>query len=602
MSEQLNEVLERFKSKLNYREIDRTALDISRAAAAGSLGDKNYSEWALITDDPLVIVNYTKTFITTLASKLSSAPFRPDNDELNEVCLSVRLNSILTDQYKTVLEDGYSFLGIGLSDDKPVVNTIDARYIMFNGNEPTLKDATEIIVFEVLPKGEDEDFISDFPAGYVEYDNSSEKVRTSHYHFVNGVVTLDVYEEGIPDVKSYEIQSLDRLPIVRFFGEKFELEDKRFHYRGLYYQMAGIIKATALAATKIQTRVATSDDANYIVGSDVIANNKHTWQNAGVRITDPYDVNENYIKDPVQPIQHDNQFLIQALDTWKQVTSDMLGPVVQSGSEAVTREEVLARSEVRDAIANTYLSNLTDSVAEVYRIINMLVFGKNDRIIVQGGFLEAAQRNRTMQELSTVYNLAKESGLNAQGFVLEIVANSNLPYSVKQRAGQLLMSDPYASPVVAQLKQQLQQSQTTIQNMQQQMVLLKTQATQRLERQAEWVASQERIKYGELQFKQWQQENKDTQEARMEVLRTLLQAGDSAGALAMLNTIQVEDPPVLSEPSTQNIMRQSTETTLGPYQQTIQQLAQQPPMPQLQQQQQSQQPAVQPNNAQGGVQ
>lgn len=562
MSEQLNTILERFKSKLNYREIDRTALDISRAAAAGNLGDRNYSEWALITDDPLVIVNYTKTFITTLASKLASAPFRPDDDALNELCLSIKLNSIFTEQYKCVLEDGYSFLGIGYDGKKPVVTPIDARYIMYNGNEPTLKDSTEMIVFEILPRSSDEDFISDFPAGYIEYDNSSEKIRTSHYHFVDGHVQLDIYEEGNDEVQTYTIDGVDRIPIVRFYGEKFELEDKRYHYRGLYYQMAGIIKATALAATKIQTRVAASDDANYIVSSDAIANNKHSWQNAGVHTIDNFDANGDPIKDPVIPVQHDNQFLIQALETWKNTTSDMLGPVVQSGSEAVTREEVIARSEVRDAIANTYLTNIACSIGEVYRIIKSMTTGDTSNVMVQGGFLEAQQNTQMVSEITGIYNLAKDSGLNAQGFVLEIVANCNLPYNVKQRAGQLLMTDPYASPMVKQLQGQLQQAQQTIGNMQQQMAILRTQASQRLERQAEWVAAQERIKRGEIQFKQWQQENKDTQEARMEVLRKLLEAGDTIGALSMLNTIQQIDRPVLADPMSQALMDQHTGETI----------------------------------------
>lgn len=567
MSETLEQILERFKSKLSYREQDRKALDISRAAAAGSLGDRDYSEWALIDNDPLVIINYVKTFITTLASKLSSAPFRPEDDALNEVMIQMRINNLFTELYQMTLSDGYSFLGLGLDNGKPIADIVDARSIMHNGNDPTLRDATELVVFEVLPKSQDDNFISHFPAGYVEFDDNAEKVRTSYYYKKGGVINLDIYEEGKEKPQHFVIPNIDRIPVVRFYGEKFELQDKRYHYRGLYYQLAGVIKATALAATKVQTRVAMSDDDNYIASADAISNHKGQWRNSGVKECDMIDANGEPIKDPIIPIQHDNGFLLQALDMWKNVTSDMLGPVVQSSSEAVTREEVLARNEVRDAIANTYLSNMTNSIAEVYRIINMMLNGISAPVVVQGGFLESEKRAKTMQQITGIYNLAKESGLNAQGFIFEILANSELPMEMKERTGQLLMQDPFASPKVMELTKQLQASQQTIQQQSQQITQLRIMASQRMERQAEYTAMLERVKRFELMFKQWQQENKDTQEARMEVLRRLLDNGDVAGATAMLQAIQQSDAPVLAQPETQYQMNDATVDTMEQYQQ-----------------------------------
>lgn len=563
MSEQLNRILENFKSKLSYREQDKRALDLSRAAATGSLGEKEYSEWALISNDPLVVINYVKTFITTLASKLAAAPFRPADDKLNDLMLSIRINSKFVELYKMTLADGYAFLGLGIQNGQPIANIIDARSIMFNGTDPTLKDATELIVFEILPKSQDDDFITDFPTGYVDYDPENEKVKTSYYYIKNGIVNLDVYVDGVAEPSHYEIPNVDRIPVVRFYGEKFELTDKRYHYRGLYYQMAGIIKATALAATKLQIRTAMSDDDNYIVASDAIANNKGTWRNSGVKTIDNYDANGNQISTPVIPISHDNGFLLQALETWKNVTSDMLGPVVQSSSEAITREEVIARNEVRDAIANTYLANIADSISEVYRVINAMVSGNTNTVIVQGGFIESAQRGKLLNDITNIYQLAKASGLNTQGFIFEILASSDLPMNMRQRLGQLMMQDPFNSPAVQQLKAKLDAANATIRQQTNTITQLRIMASQRLERQAEFVASQERIKRFETMFKQWQQENKDTQEARMEILRKLLDTGDFAGAMAMLQAINKMDVPVLSSPVTQMQMEQANEAIKG---------------------------------------
>ena len=565
MSEKLNTILERFKSKLSYRDQDKEALDISRAAASGNLNDKNMAEYAMISNDPIVTINYVRTFITVLASKLSQEPTRPQDDKLNELVINMRLNSRFTELYKSTLGDGYAFLGFGLDNGQPIANIIDARSIMYNGDDPTLKDATEVIVFEVLPREATDTYISDFPSGYVEFDTQVEKVRTYRYLKNKGRVTIETYEEGKDDGEPIEIPNVDRIPIVRFFGEKFELSDKRYHYRGLYYQMSSLIKAIAVAATKLSTDVASYDSDNYVVDASAVANHRTQWANTGSKEIDTQNAQMQDIKMPFIQLQKDRQFLLSALNAYKSAIADQLGPVVQSGSEAVTREEVLARNEVRDAIANIYLANIADSIAESYRILQALKFGVTTPVIVQGGLLAAAQTAKTLQQLITIYNLAKESGLNAQGFVLEIVANADLPLTIRQRLGKLLLMDPYASPLVVQLKQQLQQQQQIIQNQQNRITQLQIMASQRMERQAEWVASQERIKRAELMLKQWQQENKDTQEARMEVLRRMLDVGDTVGAMALVQAIQQVDTPVLETMDTQVQMADATQDTLGAY-------------------------------------
>lgn len=551
MSETLTQILERFKSKVAYRNTDKTALDMSRAADAGNLydNDKNYAQWALISNDPLVIINYVKSFITTLSSKLASAPLRPEDDKLNEVCLGMRLNAMGVEMFRSTLADGYNFLGFGLDNDEPTCSVIDARSIMFNGNDPTLKDATEVVVFDVLPRERDDDFISEFPIDYVDFDPTEEKVRTSYYYKKGGKVNLDVYEEGKDKPTHYEFPNLDRIPVVRFYGERFELTDKRWHYRGLYYQFASIIKAATMTATKIQIRNATSDDDNYMVATDAIANSRKDWNNVGAKVFDHMDANGNQIEKPVIPIEHDNQFLVQSMELWKSIISDMLGPVVQSNSEAVTREEVIARNEVRDAIANIYLSYISNSMSECYRIVSMLKGWGDKKVIVQGGFLEETQRSKKTQEIVAMYNLAKESGLNSQGFVMQVLVSSSLDQRTKDDLAKLLLSDPFASPLVQQLKTQVQQLTLELQKAQQREAILRTMASQRLERQAEWVAAQKEIKRNELTLKQWQQEDKDTQEARMELMRSFIQKGDTAAALALLDQIKQTDPTVALNPA-----------------------------------------------------
>ena len=359
---------------------------------------------------------------------------------------------------------------------------------------------------------------------------------------------LDMYDKDPENPQSYPLGNIDRIPVVRFVGDRVELSDKRYHYRGLYFALSSVMKALAVTATKIQMRAAAEEADNYIASDAAISNYPLSWANSGVKTVDDKDGNQVPLKD-VQFIPHDNHFLIESFNLLKSVISDMLGPTVASGSEAVTREEVIARQEVKDAITNLYLTRMVDSISEVYRCIKMLMGGDNSKVIVTGGYIEACKRDKNRGDLIQVYQYAKEAGLNTQGIVIEMLGYTDLDNKTKEQLAVTFKQDPYKSPLVVQLQGQLQQSQKLIENLQRQIALLRIQATQRLERQSEAIESDERIKRLEITQKQWEQEQKQSQEARMEILRTLLQNKDYDGARLVMEAINLQDPPIIADPT-----------------------------------------------------
>lgn len=547
-------VLSKMEQRLNYRSKDLRALDLSRKAAAGTLMEGDYKEWAAINNDPMVSINYVKTFIINLSTQLNAAPMRPDDDDVYAMGVAAALCQKTREAAQNVFNDGYCYYGVGRSNGRPSIEEIDARYIIHDGIERTLKDAENVIVFSVRPLSmEEQDDMdrAELPSvgQYVEYDSDTETVVVSYYHriTVNGekMWVLDVYDTDIENPTRVVLNGLGRCPIVRFTGDSVELSDKRKHFRGLYYTFGSLQKALSLAATKVQIRAATQDDANYLLDNNSISDTRESWAGVGAREYKSQNINGTQNATPI-PIQHDNAFLVQCVNLWQNVISSMLGPVVQSGSEAVTREEVLNRNQVRDAIINYYLVPISEAYAELYRVMFSLM-GQGDRTVqMVGGLLDNIKRDKYKGELTVAYNLAKESGLNTQGIVQVITKRLDIEEEDRAYILDTYKQDPYASPVVLELKQKLTAEQELNKKMEFQIALLKGQLTTRIDRNAESVASTERIKRNELMYKQWATEQEQNQQALMEVLKFAMAQNNMPLVAQTMATIKEQSSPLLA--------------------------------------------------------
>ena len=222
----------------------------------------------------------------------------------------------------------------------------------------------------------------------------------------------------------------------------------------------------------------------------------------------------------------------------------------------VSRENVdnitkMAALEGRNGpISNTYLSRMADSIEEVYRCIQMYVTEKQpnaNKVVMLGGYIESVKRRKEKEELAGLYQLAKEGQMNTQGFVIQMLAISDLPKETKEQLAQSFDQDPFKSPQVIQLQGMVQKLNQTIQQQNTQIALLRLQATQRLERQKEFIDSTERTKRLEIAQKQWSEEQKQTQEALMAILNDCLAKSDYDGAIRVVEEIKQQSAPLISD-------------------------------------------------------
>lgn len=566
---QLQEVLNKMRGVVPYRDKDIKALNMSRSASAGKIDDPEYAEYAGISNDPWVSIDMVKTFARTFKNKLAGSPFRPRSDKMYAMGKVIKLDGKIENAVEATMNDGFDFHGVGFKNGIPLVIQFDARYVLYDGEDPTLKDCKNFVAFRIEHKSFEEmenNVYANYPSEFVRYDPTCEKVITYHYHTIEKEVPLtdkvgqpmldelgnvqteiknvwvkDTYKNYDAEPEREEIPNIDRVPVVRFTGERVELSDKRWHYRGLYWTMGSLQKALCCSATKVQTRIATEDDANWTASSASIANNAPSWDGQGVRQYDVIDVNGKPIDAPKQ-IVHDNQFLVSSFNIWKDTMQMMLNPIAISKSDAVSEEEVRARNEVRDAICNAFLRPAQEAVAEIYRLINSMYTGDNSEVEIVNGFLENEKRSKEKSEAMFIYNIAKESGLNTQGFAQLFVDKSDLDSNDKEYLLNTFKQDPMASPKVVQLNAQIQQLNNTIQQMTLENTMLKNRVADRIERNDNYIAQQERKYRSDLAFRYWQEEQKQTTNALMEVLKQAMSQGNNELAMQIVDRIMQQSP------------------------------------------------------------
>ena len=190
---------------------------------------------------------------------------------------------------------------------------------------------------------------------------------------------------------------------------------------------------------------------------------------------------------------------------------------------------------------------MADGIEEVYRCIQMYLTQDPNEVIILGGYIESVKRKKDMEALTHIYGLAKEGNLNTQGLVVQMLALEDLPIQTKQAVAASFQQDPFQSPQVIQLNQTVAKLNQTIQQQNQQIALLRLQATQRLERQKEFIDSTERTKRLQIALDQWKEEQKQTQEALMAVLNDCLSKNDYDGAIQTLEQIKYQSSPLLSD-------------------------------------------------------
>lgn len=506
-----------FDEQSTYHSRDVDDLDSARAALSGfGFDEKDKAIWGEMK--PEVTIPVLDNWINQTIVGYTSNPFglglkgtsqNKDITALRMVFDHVQESNALTDlvakEFQTVLGPGYSYLLVGsevvdteLNLQDVVIKSLDPRKVICGySDDPELDDCQVLAYYEVMSK---EQAMSKFGLEYSDIRGSGRDVL-SGFDIVEDSRTqcsvVSVYErvpEGVViskivhnTVVAQTTVPLSRIPVVRLYADDCWIE-KVCHFRGVYQKVTDLWKFANYNMSLAQFRVANAETANWIVDPKSIAQNPDEWESgsdSSVKSANTYD-GTSELRPPTQVSKETGVAeLMQAAQMTQAQIKDLLGNPIGEGKQNQTAEEVLARKATSEASVSKYLSNLKrslkslgqsilDYISICYDVPRFVgdqqipaVDTSSVTVTIDGGPLVASQRQRVMQQLMLINDMATKAGV--PGFAAKIIPvllqNADLPEKEKQFLMQA--TAPQAPQIPPEVQQAMQQKDMQIQQMQQ---------------------------------------------------------------------------------------------------------------------------------------
>lgn len=521
-----------FDDQGTYHTRDVADLDSSRAALSGfGFDEKDKEMWGEMK--PEVTIPVLDNWINQTVAGYTSNPFglglksvTQGNDltVLRAVFDHVQERNALTDlvgkEFQTVLGPGYTYLLVGSEVVDPelnlqdvVIKSLDPRKVICGYSEdPELDDCQIFAYYEVMSK---EQAMSKYGLEYNDIRGSGRDVL-SGFDIVEDSRTqcsvVSVYEMT-PDgcviskivhntVVAQSTVPLSRIPVARLYADECWIE-KVCHYRGVYQKVIDLWKFANYSMSLAQFRVANAETANWIVDPKSIAQNPEEWESgsdSSVKSASTYD-GTSELRPPTQVSKETGVTeLMSAASAVQAQIKDLLGNPIGEGKQNQTAEEVLARKATSEASVSKYLANLKrslkslgrsvlDYIAICYDVPRLLgetqipaVDTSSVEVTIDGGPLVASQRQRVLQQLLLINDMAAKAGVLGFGAKVMpvLLQNADLPEKEKQFLIQATMPGPAQIPpemqqAMAQKDQQVAQMQQAFAESQKNVAALQTQ-------------------------------------------------------------------------------------------------------------------------------
>lgn len=594
-----------FDDQSTYHSRDVDDLDSARAALSGfGFDEKDKAMWGEMK--PEVTIPVLDNWINQTVVGYTANPFglglkgTSQNKDLSVLRMvfdhiqeSNGLTDLIAEEFQTVLGPGYSFLLVGsemvdaeLNLQDVVIKSLDPRKVICGYSEdPELDDCQILAYYEVMSK---EQAMSKYGLEYNDIRGSGRDVL-SGFDVVEDSRTqcsiVSVYEmtpDGVMiskivhnTVVAQTTLNLSRIPVVRLYADDCWIE-KVCHFRGVYQKVTDLWKFANYNMSLAQFRVANAETANWVVDPKSIAQTPDEWESGSdscVKSANTYD-GTSELRPPTQVSKETGVAeLMQAAQMTQAQIKDLLGNPIGEGKQTQTAEEVLARKATSEASVSKYLANLKrslkslgrsilDYVAICYDVPRLVgdqqipaVDISSVIVTIDGGPLIASQRQRVMQQLMLINEMATKAGV--AGFTAKvlpvILQNADLPEEEKQFLIQSAMPQGAQIPPevqqtlaekdaqTAQLQQALAESQKNVAALQQALYEMEQDSKAILLKAQMEIESRERIEMMKLQAQGMTLDKELMAESKIQTQKLMLEY-QKAMTKANIEAAKIEQP------------------------------------------------------------
>lgn len=304
----------------------------------------------------------------------------------------------------------------------------------------------------------------------------------TYFKRVNGLV--NVYKIVGDTLVEEPLQlQLKQLPIIPVYGEPYEYDGKRI-YRGIVSQCKVIQDMTDMTASQLMERLAKSPKNMWLTTRDAVAGNEDYFQNSDKNINQILYYNNKKGKEDVPPPQRLEQTVQYSdLTDIMQNSIGMMQSVVGVQSiglpdekNEITATEALLNAKTYNNNIRHFMSHLKYSFKALCELIAEY-FGVEDTIVIENGPQENLERQTARQELMALTQMLDDPS-DRKRAIIAVASTMNDNVFVKPFMEAISTPDPQIEQLQNAMTQQQQNYEMQIKQLNDQIILLKTQAIQ----------------------------------------------------------------------------------------------------------------------------
>lgn len=346
----------------------------------------------------------------------------------------------------------------------------------------------------------------------------------------NGLITI--YKIVCDTLVEEPVQlQLKQLPIVPVYGEAIEIDNKRV-YRGIVSQCKVLQDMTDMTASQLMERLAKSPKNIWLGTKAAFANNLDNFQNSDKNINQVLWFNAKDGKDDVPPPQRIEQtveygdltgIMTNAIDLMQSVVGVQSIGLPDEKNE-ITATEALLNAKTYNNNIRHFMNHLKYSFRALCELIANY-FNLDEKIVVENGPQENLERQTARQELMALTQMLDDPS-DRKRAILAVASTMNDNQFVAPFLQAISTEDPAVTQLKNNFTQMQQQYETQINELKNQITLLKCQAIEADTRNKYTMEKAVMDNQTRLAIEEMKQNNENAREAMKQANTDLNQAQD----------------------------------------------------------------------------